>query len=123
MFSMTISGPVARDETAPYAVSLDRPYTVKDFIDAVIANNPKEWGRIYVHTVHDIFACPSCEYRYGVVDQGSGRYGALTAELLGKPVKSASANGGWSNMDYVLNIGALPIEGIDPNAVTIRKSG
>lgn len=98
MFRLTQIGRTRGDCTAKYSVSLDKVYTVKDFIQTVIAENPDEWGYIGINDGQTIFGNPCCEYRWGNLISD------LPKELHEKTITSVKADGGWSRMDYLLDI-------------------
>lgn len=101
MFERVIIGPTGSDCTAPYNVKLDRDYTLNEFLGEILRQHPDEWGefRIFIEGKQGI--CASVDYKYGRVK------GRIPFELLDMPVKSSSAHGGWSSMDYVIRIGGV----------------
>lgn len=90
------AGPYS-DETSSYSVALDKEYTVGEFIDAVLLNK-SEWGYIGIYDSKTIFGDPYCEYRCGEL------LTKLPSEYLKLKIKSATASGGWSRMDYLFVI-------------------
>lgn len=100
VFKFIQSTPVGGDCTCGYEIKLDREYTVKDFIDIVLTERADEWGYIGVYNPSDFcgrhFGNPKMEYRYGKIIAGN-----FTEDILNKEIKSVSASGGWSRMDYV----------------------
>ena len=83
--------PTGSDETAPYDVILDKECTVREFIDAVLKRN--EWGRIKIKN-------GSCiEYRRNEVISND-----MTENDMACVINKVRASGGWSNMDYYLEI-------------------
>lgn len=106
MFTLRATGPTLYDCTTPYAVELDKKYTVAKFIQTVLSNKKNEWGYIGIaefrHGVRcqiSIFGSPSCEYSYGEIISEP-----LPKNVLNKRVIAAKANGGYSRMDYLLDI-------------------
>ena len=102
MFSFKQCGPERGDCMAPYDVILDKEYTIKEFVDAVLKRN-KEWGYIGIYNKDSVFSDrlfgkPRCEYRYGELLSN------LPGDILNKKVLSVSGNGGWTRMDYILKI-------------------
>lgn len=100
MFTLTQSTPTAGDCTAGYKVTLDKEYTLQEFIDAVLTNKG-EWGYINVAKGDCAwYNYPRFSYRYGEV------YGEpnLPEEVYGYKVKSVTASGGWSAMDYIVTL-------------------
>lgn len=89
------------DATANYDITLDREYTVQEFIITVLANRPREWGYIGIRSNSidgQFLGDPRMEYRRGTI------LSALPNDILSKKIKSVSASGGWSNMDYLLTL-------------------
>jgi len=86
------------DCTALYSVEMTKPYTVKEFIKQVLRK--KEWGYVGIENKYgeSIFGDPRCEYK------GSKLITEMPKEVLDKPVLRASASGGWTRMDYTLEI-------------------
>lgn len=78
------------DETAPYDVIFDRQYTVREFIDYVLTR--REWGYIYFK------GGPDCGYR------GSLLLSAIPDEYMEAGIESVKVAGGWSRMDYRIEI-------------------
>ena len=100
MFEMKSPNGLQHGETAIYEITMDKPYTVREFIVEAIAERPKEWGSFRVGPAEqDYFDAPYCKYKYGKL---SGGYGNIPEDILDTPVLSASARGGWSAMDYRL---------------------
>lgn len=91
MFDLVMCGKIGGDCTAPYAVILEKSYTVRTFIDAVLTRN-NEWGSIKI--CHG----PSCQYRHGELIT------KMQDDVLNKAVIKVTAGGGWSNMDYTIKI-------------------
>lgn len=100
MFTLTQSTPTAGDCTAGYKVTLEKECTLQEFIDAILTNK-REWGYIKV-AKRDCawYNYPGFSYRYGEI---SGEPN-LPEEVYGYKVKSVTANGGWSNMDYIVTL-------------------
>ncbi len=94
------------DETAPYDVILDRECTVREFIDAVLLRN--EWGKI---EIRNSFRCvkfnsgmkvpitPCIEYCKNDVTSTN-----MTDDDMACVINKIRASGGWSNMNYYLEI-------------------
>lgn len=90
MFSLReIAGPFS-DCTSVFEVILDREYTVRDFINAVLSNG--EHGCIEIKGSSLV-----CEYHGSAIKSG-----AFPDDVLQEKVLSAKAYGGWSLMDYEL---------------------
>lgn len=93
----TQTGRTAGDETAPYAVTLNKECSVGEFIDSVLKR--KEWGHIGIRSRGHIFGSPECEYRGDKIVRTE-----FTEEYLSRKVATVSAAGGWSRMDYWLTL-------------------
>lgn len=91
MFKLNRVTCIGGDETAGYDVILDKEYSVSDFIKTVVGIK-SEWGYISVKNNG------RCEYKWG--DFLSN----LDIKLLDKKIKKVSASGGWSRMDYEIEI-------------------
>lgn len=100
MFTLTQSTPTAGDCTAGYRVDLDKDYTLQEFIDAVLSNKG-EWGYINV-AKRDCawYNFPGFSYRYGEITGEPN----LPEKVYNYKVKSVSASGGWSRMDYIVSL-------------------
>ena len=101
MFNLISVGDVRSDCTAPYNVELDRVCTVREFISEVLTKN--EWGYIEIDGQSEdftdrIFGNPRCFYKGNEVTY------TFPDEWLDKTVKSVKADGGWSNMDYLITV-------------------
>lgn len=101
MFERVIIGPTGSDCTAPYNVKLDHDYTLNEFMGCVLHQHPDEWGEFTIFDEAENRICARVDYRYGRMQ------GMIPFELLDRPVKSSSAHGGWSSMDYVIRIGGV----------------
>lgn len=89
----------SRDCTCNYTVQLNGEYTVRDFIDKVLAERSNEWGKFCIFTGHQVFTYPKCEYRYGSIVSNE-----LEDHIFDMSILSISANGGWSVMDYLITL-------------------
>lgn len=100
MFSLTITTPVGGDCTAGYHVNLDKEYTLQEFIDAVLTIKG-EWGYIKI-AKRDCawYNYPVIEYRRGEITNKPN----LAEKVYSYKVKSVSANGGWTRMDYIVTL-------------------
>ena len=90
------TGREGSDCTAPYDVLLDHEYTVEEFIDAVLEENPREWGKFAIHHNEYIFGYPQCGYRNG---KTTARF---STDILKKKILKVTASGGWTLMDYLI---------------------
>lgn len=96
MFQLALCGSCRGDATAPYKVILDKEYAVSEFMKTV-CERVYEWGYIGIKSENSFFGDPFCEYGYGKL------FGTLPG-FMDKKVKSAKADGGWSRMDYILEV-------------------
>ena len=87
------------DCTASYTVTVNPGTTVKDFIRTILKEYPNEWGYIGIDSGRPecryVFGDPKCEYSHGKIISDIGTDGTI---------KSVSATGGWSRMDYLLTL-------------------
>ena len=96
-FKLIQDGAERGDCTAPYKVIIRENGTVNDFIDAVINNHPRDWGYIGIKEKGYIFGHPNMEYSRGKTTNRE----ALEA-FKDLSIKSVTADGGWSRMDYLI---------------------
>lgn len=88
--------PEGSDCTAPYKVIPNRQCTLQELIDHVLANRPHEWGYVGIGG----WPCSRrAEYRWGKLLNSD-----LTNAELKSPIKTIEAQGGWSRMDYFVEI-------------------
>lgn len=87
------SGPFG-DATSCYVVDFDRDYTVREFLKELLQRG-RDWGSIDLRLAKELH---TCDYCYGKA------YGPVPTEWLDKRIKSAAAHGGWSNMDYIVEL-------------------
>ena len=76
--------PTGSDCTASYDVILDKPYTVGDFINAVLTTRSNEWGSFHLTY-------------YTRMDYRDGK-------PMSMRIKEVKASGGWSAMDYYIKL-------------------
>ena len=83
---------VGGDETAGYKVILSKEYTVKSFIEAVIAKN-REWGEFQLMN--------------GIIIEydRNGLKSKISDQDSNKIVLEVFAGGGWGRMDYFIKTG------------------
>lgn len=87
------------DATAGYAVELTKEYNVQDFINEVLTRG--EWGSIGIYNDGQAWfdkGSPNCEYSRGEL------ISEMPKEILNRKIKSVTAGGGWSNMDYLIKL-------------------
>ena len=93
-FEFIPTGPIAEDHTIPYDVVFSEVCTVREFIETVFTTRD-EWGYI---SINNYVNGPCCEYRDGKL------LTPLSHAILDMPIKSATARGRCTHMDYVLDI-------------------
>lgn len=86
------------DQTECYAVELEHGHTVRDFVQSILTQCPKDWGIVRIFPAGTTPA-PAFryEYKYGKARPNTD---ALPDEVLDAEVASVDAAGGWSRMDY-----------------------
>jgi len=94
LFDLREAGPTAGDCTAPYDVTFHRECTVQEFIDEVLKQ--REWGFINICDCHN---SSNIYYENDKIVSGN-----FDTDLLNARIKKATAHGGWSRMDYWLDI-------------------
>lgn len=99
------SGNERGDCTAPYEVILKKKCTVREFINAVLTDK-REWGEIYLGDMYNwsvrMDPDKKIEYRYGSICKGTMTWDFerfLDVEVIG-----VKADGGWTRMDYGLEL-------------------
>nr|DAF99913.1 MAG TPA: hypothetical protein [Siphoviridae sp. ctJT77] len=101
MFTLTICTPTSYDCTAGYRVCLDKEYTLQEFIDAILTNKRDEWGKIRMAKRNcPWYDYPSIDYRYGNITNTPN----IPEKVFGYKVKSVTASGGWTAMDYIITL-------------------
>ena len=103
IFKFMYKGPENSNCTAPYNISLLKDVTLGEFIDIVTLGTDEigrtEWGHIGFGQGYYPFSEHRCEYRYGHIVKSN-----IPTELLTKKVIRVRASGGWSCMDYVVDL-------------------
>lgn len=79
------------DGTQSFRVDLNGDCTLDKLVKEILSRN--EWGYLYIHNVIGRF-----EFRYDKLIT------PISDENLTKSVLSVSASGGWSRMDYSINL-------------------
>lgn len=103
MFELKQTSDTRGDCTADYAVILDKEYTVEEFARAILSRKD-EWGRICLNdepgAPHKpaVFGRLLCNYSNGRLLQ------ELPEEIRNKKITAVKADGGWSNIDYLLAV-------------------
>ena len=113
LLKYTGMGPVGGDCCGEVYYQLTRPCTVKELCDYIVAND-REWGYIglerkrgpdgYFHG--SLFGEPNIEYFHGkyVDSRRNPIEFNFPEEIANKTVKAVRASGGWSRMDYILEV-------------------
>ena len=103
MFRLIPTSDISSDCTISYDIAFDREYTLIEFIKTVFENFPDEWGRFLIRSAgkHDDLV-QYIDYKYGNAD------GKMMCDVLDKygdrKIKTAYAIGGWTKMDYAIQI-------------------
>ena len=90
-----IGGPYG-DATSKYDVVLDKKYTVKEFISAILEQNNDEWGEFVIWEWPSKIKCEfsKCRIKTNFLDE----------KYLDMNIKSVTAQGGWTFMNYYIII-------------------
>ena len=98
VIKLKASGHMGGDATYPYDAIMDKPYTVREFVDEVVSGN-RNWGVIrYTTSTANRFGEYVCDYRYGDV------IGEIDDGIANRRVTDAWGSGGWSRYDFTLLI-------------------
>ena len=101
MFTLTQCTPTGYDCMAVYRVCLDKEYTLQEFIDAILINNKDEWGVIKIaKRDFDWYRYHCIGYRYGNITSKPN----IPEQVFGYKVKTATASGGLTVMDYIVTL-------------------
>lgn len=101
MFTLAICTPTSGDCTAGYKVFLDKEYTLQGFVDAILTNKKDEWGKIKIAKRNSPwYDYPSIDYRNGNIINTPN----IPETVFGYKVKSVTASGGWTAMDYIVTL-------------------
>lgn len=106
LFDLRASGPTAGDCTTPYDVVFRNECTVREFIDEVLKQG--EWGYVRIGSHFD---SPQIEYSHNNIVSG-----VFCLDILNARINKATASGGWTRMDYMLDI--QPVEQMLRNEYT-----
>lgn len=100
MLELNCIGNTSSDCTASYDISMDHPYTVREFIDDVLAQFPKEWGYIQLYKRGEIWGSNvvRCEYKSSLL------LSSLPEQYMDREVYAAEAWAGFSRMDITLTL-------------------
>lgn len=87
--------------TVEYRVWLDKEYTLQEFVDAILTNKKDERGKISIVKRNSPWnRYPYIEYQDGNITNKSN----IPEKVFGYKVKSVTASGGWTAMDYIVNL-------------------
>lgn len=92
-----MAGPFG-DCTSAYDVSFPQDITVEQFVQLVLQENPKEWGTIGLSWNHKLV-----DYSHGSI-----KFREDYDVYKNERVLKAKAHGGWSLMDYELELVPKP---------------
>ena len=90
-----ISGPHG-DETSQYIGKINNQIIIKDFIENELKEN--EWGKIYINNQY------VCKYKNKIIYDVKNN---LLKQYQKNIIQNISAYGGWTLMDYYLDIEEL----------------
>ncbi|MDT3386704.1 MAG: hypothetical protein LIR46_02920 [Bacteroidota bacterium] len=90
LFDFIATVPTVGYYGTPYELLFYKECTIREFIDEVLKRN--EWGTIHINDYI------SCSYEKDKLKT------PLSHAILDATIKSATAHGGWSNVDYWLDI-------------------
>ena len=93
----------AGDQCYGYKVSLDKPCTVKEFIEEVLRQRQDEWGNFEMTTLVDMGKYTGRELQVNY-EKGGKLKDRVPPEIEGKQVKAVKARGGWTAMTYFVGI-------------------
>ena len=94
LFELHAEGPEAGDCTIPFNVVFHHECTVREFISEILKK--VEWGYVIIGSRFD---GPRIEYEHDKIVSG-----AFSQDILDAKIKNATAHGGWTRMDYMLDI-------------------
>ena len=94
LLNFKISGGPYGDDTCSYDVKVNKNgATVTDIINYALSRK-QDWGYVCIGS---FFSDKRLEYRHGTVISDN-----ISSEDKNKVVKTISASGGWSRMDYII---------------------
>ena len=101
------AGATMSDETTPYNVVFDKECTVREMIEAILKENPTEYGTIYLRNKdyedegrHEFYGgCPHCDYRRGKISNVN-----IPEQYMNASVDKVDSCGGWGVMSYWIYI-------------------
>jgi GDP-D-mannose dehydratase len=89
------------DGMEDYVIQLNKQYSVRSFIEEVMKRDEKEWGYIGIFDKKQSWferGNPFIEY------DRNGLKSEFSEDIMNATIKSITANGGWSRMDYKIKI-------------------
>lgn len=101
MIDIKATGPMGGDATYPYRALMDKPYTVREFVEEIVSHK-HNWGVIrYTTNTADRFGESLCDYKWGEL------IGEVDESIASRQVTEACGSGGWSRYDFTLLIGVI----------------
>ena len=94
MFELRDVTGVGSDCTSGYHVDFYNKYTVKEFINEILTKYPREFGFMSIKSGKKYVA--SIEFSMGDITGDDG----IDEEVFNSVIKSATASGGWGQMNY-----------------------
>lgn len=100
MLELICIGNTSSDCTTPYGISMSHPYSVKEFIEDMLAQFPDEWGYIQLYKRGEIWGdnIVRCRYRNGHL------LASFPEQYMDREVYVAEAWAGFSRMDITLTL-------------------
>ena len=93
------------NETRDFEVTLNKTYTVKEFIDMILStadnnnNNIYNHGKISINKRLTNFTPSNLSYEY---QNDKLKSEPPSEKYMNEKIKQVTANGGWGSMDFVL---------------------
>ena len=94
------TGHMGGDATSAYRITLQRTFTVKEFVERVL-NERGEWGKIEVE-LPDRTTVAWLKYSHGDITNESSNF----ASYYDHTIERVSGNGGWSNSNFYIEVKA-----------------
>ena len=94
------TGHMGGDASSAYRITLQRPFTVKEFVERVL-NERGEWGKIEVE-LPDRTTVAWLKYSHGDITNESSNF----ASYYDHTIEGVSGNGGWSNSNFYIEVKA-----------------
>lgn len=96
LLKFTKIGETNRDETTNYSVEINKDNVILADIIEYVLSREKDWGYI---CINNFFSGIKIEYKYGSIISDN-----IPIEDKNRQIKLISASGGWSRMDYIINL-------------------